>query len=116
MANEKPKILHLTLNREAFEVMVTGEKNTEYRKPTRWIKSRLYHKDGTKKSFDLVKFTNGYGKDRPSFTREFDGFGISVTRHEKKFSNGLKVTIERGDFQILLKGKISVENCEEFGF
>jgi hypothetical protein len=35
------KILHLTLSKLPFEVMATGEKTTEYRKPSKWILSVL---------------------------------------------------------------------------
>lgn len=70
----KLKILHLSLKKEPFEVMVTGEKNQEFRKPTKWILSRLYNKDGTPKHYDVVKFTNGYGKDKPQFVCEYKGF------------------------------------------
>ena len=40
-----PKTLHLNINKTPFEIMVTGEKPEEYRKPTKWIISRLYNKD-----------------------------------------------------------------------
>ncbi len=52
------RILHLTLSKMPFEVMVTGEKSTEYREPSKWILSRLQGKD-----YDLIKFVNGYGSD-----------------------------------------------------
>jgi len=58
-------ILHLSIKKEPFEVMVTGEKDIEVRKISTWIDSRLFNKNGSKKHYDLVKFTNGYGKSRP---------------------------------------------------
>lgn len=72
----KLKVLHLSLKKEPFDVMVTGEKNQEFRKPTQWIKSRLFNKDGTPKKYDVVKFVNGYGKDKPQFVCEYNGFEI----------------------------------------
>ena len=57
--------------------MVTGEKNREYREPTKWISSRLFYKDGTRKDFDVVKFTNGYERDKPYFAASFLGFEIA---------------------------------------
>jgi hypothetical protein len=68
------KTLHLTLHKAAFDVMVTGEKKLEFRTPSKWINSRLFNKDGTKKHYDYIKFTNGYGSDKPYFVCEFKGF------------------------------------------
>lgn len=55
--------LNLSLHKLPFDVMLTGEKDKEYRKPSKWIVSRLYNKDGTLKKYDVVKFVNGYGHD-----------------------------------------------------
>ncbi|HRO75773.1 MAG TPA: ASCH domain-containing protein [Crocinitomicaceae bacterium] len=63
------KILHLTLTKKWFDMMVTGEKNIEVRKPSKWIMSRLENKE-----YDVVKFTNGYGKDKPWFIAEYKGW------------------------------------------
>lgn len=55
--------------------MVTGEKREEFRKPSKWMLSRMFNKnkDGSKsfKKYDLVKFVNGYGNDKPYFIAEF---------------------------------------------
>lgn len=104
----KKKILHLSLKKEPFEVMVTGEKAHEYRKPTEWIKSRLFNKDGTKKDYDVVKFTNGYGKDKPCFVAEYKGVMqmcgyVGINR----YSNGFKYELVAGDYVISL-GKIGL--------
>ena len=48
--------LKLSINKKAFDVMVTGEKTEEFRDESKWIMSRL------KKDYDFVQFTNGYGK------------------------------------------------------
>ncbi len=101
------KILKLTLKKPPFDVMITGEKKSEYRNTSKWMKSRLYNKDGTKRDYDLIKFTNGYGKQRPYFYAEFLDFEI-VKKVNKKYSNGLKVfypELEEGYFKINL-GKI----------
>jgi hypothetical protein len=101
------KTLHLTLKKAAFEVMITGEKPDEFRKPTQWLKSRLYNKDGSKKHYRLVKFTNGYGHHRPFFTADYKDFSECVTPQIMKYSNGLKVQIEPGDIKISF-GKINI--------
>jgi len=84
------KVLRLTLHRQAFEVMVTGEKSHEFRVCSKWIKSRLLHKNGHKRRYDLVEFANGYGKKRPRFTCKFLGADI-VQRVRQVYSNGLRV-------------------------
>ena len=103
------KILHLTLNKEAFEVMVTGEKQEEFRKHSVWIESRLYNRNTWKeKEYDVIRFANGYGKDKPYFICEYLGFDVpymNVT--PRKYSNGLEVdNIGKGDF-VILCGKIT---------
>ena len=101
MENSK-KTLHLTLSKLPFDVMVTGEKTEEFRKNSQWIRSRLIGKD-----YDFVKFTNGYGKDKPYFICQYkDYIQCYMTFHRRKYSNGLVVEgIGRGDFIIYL-GKI----------
>jgi len=58
------KILHLTLKKKWFDMIASGEKREEYReiKPY-WIK-RL------NKSYDVIKFRNGYSKDSPTMIVE----------------------------------------------
>lgn len=101
------RILHLTLKKEAFDVMVTGEKQVEYREPSDWIKSRLYYRDGYIKEYHYIKFTKGYGKDKPYFIIKYWGFGVNYsdklpTQH---YSNGLTVDVKPNDY-ILYLGKI----------
>lgn len=104
----KLKILYLSLSKEPFEVMVTGEKKQEFRKPTKWIMSRLYYRDGTEKHYDVIKFTNGYGKDKPSFCCEFLGFEVMCGPVGRfKYSNGFEVDLEAGDV-VISCGKIGI--------
>jgi len=91
------KILKLTLSKLPFEVMKTGEKQIEYRKPSEWIKSRLIGKN-----YDSVEFVNGYGKDKPRFTTKFLGFDVANESENLTFSNGLSFTVEKGDYKIIL--------------
>ncbi|CAL2077602.1 conserved protein of unknown function [Tenacibaculum sp. 190524A02b] len=94
--------LFLTLSKEPFEVMATGEKSEEFRKPSEWIKSRLYDKEGNPRTYDHVKFVNGYGCDKPQFCADFKGFEISQINQTIKYSNGLIVLVEKGDIKINL--------------
>lgn len=89
------RILHLTISKMPFEVMVTGEKSTEYREPSKWILSRLQGKD-----YDLIKFVNGYGSDKPYFIAKFRGWEIETNPYSVEFSNGLKVTTKKGTVKI----------------
>lgn len=80
--------------------MVTGEKQNEYRKNSKWILSRL------NKNYDVVKFTNGYGSDKPYFITEFAGWTrLDGNLKELKFSNGLIVQLPASTIIIYL-GKI----------
>jgi hypothetical protein len=81
------KILHLTLKRKPFEVMITGEKFFEIREKGKWINSRLFDENGNPKVYDLIKFVNGYGKDKPYFVAEWNGFGTCCGM-DNTFSNG----------------------------
>ena len=94
------KVLHLTLSKKSFEVMVTGEKQFEFREPSTWMASRL-----TGKTYDVVKFVNGYGKDKPYFIAEYINFVQAQDGFTKSYSNGLIVNVHGGDFIIHL-GKI----------
>lgn len=103
------KILHLSLKKLPFEVMETGEKRHEYRVPSDWILSRLKDKKGNRKEYDAVKFTNGYGKDKPYFIAEFRDWWYKCAKKNDimKYSNGFEIKIEEGDILIVIElGKI----------
>lgn len=91
------KILHLSLKKAPFDVMVTGEKNFEVREKGRWINSRLFESDGGNKYYDFVKFTNGYGKDRPYFIAKYKGYKELPNIH-RVFSNGFTLKIGNGEY------------------
>jgi len=93
------KILYLTLKKPQFQVTFSREKQIEYRKHGDWINSRLLDK-----SYDLIKFTNGYGLDKPFFICKFLGWEYSKAGIFN-YSNGLEVIVNEGDIAIKL-GKI----------
>ena len=101
-------ILHLSLKKAPFTVMVTGEKQEEFRKNSDWIRSRLFDRLGNEKEFDYIKFVNGYGNNKPYFVCEYCGFmECYMNVAERKYSNGLIVSgIDKGDF-IIYCGEIS---------
>jgi len=51
-------ILHLTLKRKWFDMILSGEKKEEYREIKPYWRKRLL-----RKSFDAIHFRNGYAKD-----------------------------------------------------
>lgn len=101
----KVNVLSLTLSALPFEVMVTEEKSLEFRKPSDWMKSRLYDKDTRKKHYDYVRFTHGYGSDKPYFVARYIGFSQAPYKQSKRYSNGLSFIVNKGDF-ILRLGEI----------
>lgn len=106
MTTTKPKkrevrrILHLTLKKLPFDVMITGEKRIEYRGSSKWMLSRLEDKD-----YELIKFVNGYGNDKPYFFSKYEGWEIEMFDNVINYSNGLIVESNKGTIKIKL-GKI----------
>lgn len=68
------KILHLTLKKKWFDMILSGEKKEEYRAIKKYWQRRFCSTiDYTYtqfKEFDIIRFTNGYGKDKPTFDIE----------------------------------------------
>lgn len=58
------KILHLTLKKKWFDMILSGEKTEEYRDIKPYWTDRLF------KDYTHVKFRNGYSKNAPSFIAE----------------------------------------------
>ncbi len=61
-------ILHLTLKRKWFDMILSGEKKEEYREIKPYWRKRLL-----RKSFDAIHFRNGYAKDARCFTIALKG-------------------------------------------
>ena len=75
------KILHLTLKKKWFDMILSGEKKEEYREMKPYWFNRLYgwYSKGHKQ-FDYVHFRNGYNHTSPSMLVEFlgvqEGYGV----------------------------------------
>ena len=112
MNGEGKRVLRLTLKKQAFNVMVTGEKTVEFRKPSFWIMSRLF-KNGNPaeglKEYDEVLFVNGYGDDRPRFTRKYKGARFSRIQRKYTYSNGLVVDVDPNDIIIFTEADHGTE-------
>lgn len=107
--NDQPairkKTLHLTLKKEWFDLMISGEKNVEVRSPSQWIRSRL---EG--KFYEKIRFVNGYGADKPFFEVEYLGYYVAQGLDLFIFK-GNKLEIKKGDYviwlgEIITKGNI----------
>lgn len=106
------RILKLTLKKAPFEVMVTGEKTSEYRTNSKWMISRIYGKNGFPKQYDYVEFTNGYGGYLPKFLVEFKGFHfLGHGIHTEPYSNGFHIGyLPSGTIEIKLGKVVKIEN------
>lgn len=65
------KILHLNLKKKYFNLILLGEKTTEYREIKEYWVKRLQNKE-----YDVIRFQNGYSKDAPFFFAEYLGYEI----------------------------------------
>jgi len=85
------KILHLTLNKKWFDMILSGEKKEEYRELKKYWSDRLLDKimcdvhsgflfnisdDFVAKKFDVIEFSNGYSPKSRKMTIEFEGLEI----------------------------------------
>jgi len=68
MQNKEKKVLHLTLNKKWFDMIASGEKKEEYRAIKTYWASRI-----ASKSYNMVEFVNGYGKNCPRMLVECKG-------------------------------------------
>jgi len=66
------KILHLTLFREFFDKILSGEKVEEYRDKKEYWEKRLFE-NRSPKEYDYIIFKNGYSKDAPEMKVEWKG-------------------------------------------
>lgn len=105
--NKDKKVLHLTLKKEWFDMILSGSKTEEYREiKDYWIKRLAICKGYSpveygyfcKKAscvscvlrgagfraigFDVIRFKNGYQKDAPEFEIVCNGIEISTGREE----------------------------------
>ena len=91
--NEEKKILHLTLKKEWFARIASGEKVEEYREWKPYWATRLagsmsgamavYHGDDDRwNKYDIVRFKNGYHKKAPQLDVECAGIYLGKGRPE----------------------------------
>ena len=83
-----PKCPILNLHKDAFEVMVTGEKKMEYRECIPKYKGKMGH------HYLFIKFINGYHPNNPAFIVLYLG-AEEQENVDVRFSNGLHVKMDR---------------------
>ena len=95
------KVLVLPVCKVWFDLMETGEKTSEFRKPTKFIKDRLYNKDGSTKHYDYILINNGYGYHLPYFIAKYEGFGTGYN-NQYTFSDDSNISVLPEDYNIFL--------------
>lgn len=96
------KPLNLVLTNAYFNMTGEPGKMFEIRKPSKWILSRLFNKDGSVKNYTHVELCDGYKKNRSTKFREFKGFSIASHEMSIGIPNGEILTISKGDIIIRL--------------
>lgn len=69
------KVLHLTIKKEWFDMIASGQKKEEYREIKPHWDSRLLNRN-----YDVVSFRNGYEKLSPKMTVELKDIRIGYGR------------------------------------
>lgn len=74
-------VLTLTLKREFFDAILSGEKTTEYRDITSYWTPRLENKE-----HDTIVFRNGYNATSPTMTVEYKGLTIDRDSNPNRYA------------------------------
>lgn len=100
------QVLRLTLKKAPFDVMLSGEKKHEYRRPSDYIKSRLT------RDYDYIVFYNGgyTGGNLPWIAFKAHGWDEASEPANLEFSNGLRVAVAYGDIIIHLGDLVAFGN------
>ena len=61
------KVLHMTLKKKWFDLIISGIKTEEYREIKPYWDTRL------SEEYDIIRFKNGYNKNSPTFDIELKG-------------------------------------------
>lgn len=76
--------LVIVIKSEWFDKIAAKEKPVEYRNISPFWTSRLFDKDGKRKSYDRIEFINGYNKDARRMITGFEGFTIRNNQYNIK--------------------------------
>jgi ASC-1-like (ASCH) protein len=86
------KILNMTLKKEWFDKIKSGQKKYEYREYKDYWITRLVN------PYTHIKFINGYSKEAPSFIKEILSVKIVDGNKTDLEFNGKVFKIELGEF------------------
>jgi hypothetical protein len=87
------RTLELTINKQWFDLIASGEKKEEYRELKDFWKNRLMDKEGEFlyfKHFDQVRFRNGYSPTSPVIVLECKGVSIDYGKQKWGAEKGAK--------------------------
>lgn len=121
------KVLHLTLNKKWFDMILSGEKKEEYREikgywanrflckiglspqffgPNFSRKNRMVIPKGYYKQFDFIEFSNGYSPSQPKMVIKCQGIEIKQGIKEWGAEEGV-------EYFVLKLGEITdTKNCK----
>jgi hypothetical protein len=104
------RVLHLTLKKKWFDLIAQSKKKVEYRERKPHWESRLV-KNEKQRWFDEVRFTNGYGADKPWMRVRFLGTG-RYTGRKCRPNNGEILKSDQEYFLIYLGPILEIGNYE----
>lgn len=103
-----PAVLKLTVKKEWFDLIKSGEKTEEYREIKEYWNNRLTYREAPfvirEKRYEYIEFKNGYSKDAPTIITECKGVSVG-----KPTQNG-KHLFDKDVFIISI-GDIVWSNC-----
>ncbi len=70
------ELIHMTLKKKWFDLILSGEKKEEYREIKPYWDTRF------SKKYDTIRFKNGYSKDSPVFDIELKGIKKGIGKRE----------------------------------
>ena len=73
-------ILFLTLKKEFYDQIKSGEKTSEFREYKKYWIQKLVNADGSFKTYDFILFQNGYHSTAPQMLVEFKGIKINKNK------------------------------------
>ena len=88
------KILHLTLKKEWFDLILSGKKPIEYREYTKYWIARLMREGKPRTDFDVIHCRNGYSGNSPAMRVSMGEIKIIHSRHHQPV-NGEQLTADR---------------------
>ena len=78
------RVLHLIIKKKWFDLILSGEKDLEYREIKKHWRDRLLEKDYYLKYFDVIHFVNGYGFGKPWMDVEWLDMDWPITFQNKE--------------------------------